>query len=255
MVDSKLNFKMYGSGDPIIILHGFLGSLDNWQTFAKKLAADHLVITIDHRNHGKSFHSDDFSYDHMVEDLKTLMEEEWIHEAVVIGHSMGGKTAMHMSMQYPDMIEKLIVVDIAPKEYVAGHHDILEALNAVPIASIRSRKEADEILKKYIHDAGVRLFLMKNLKRDGVGYSWKANLNVLTTSYDEILKEIQGDVFEEPTLFIRGSQSRYILDSDMNHIRSLYPSAEVKTIENAGHWVHAEQPEELYRVVNGFINE
>ena len=256
----QLNFKIYGSGDPLIILHGYLGSLDNWQTFAKALAEDYMVITVDQRNHGKSFHSDDFSLELMAEDLKALMESEWIHEAVIMGHSMGGKTAMTFAMMYPDIVEKLIVVDIAPKLYERGHDVILQALNEVSIDEVNSRDAVANVLSKYIDDAGVRLFLMKNLKRQSAssgsqGFEWKVNLPVLTEKYPAILEQIKGDPYEEPTLFIRGEKSNYIEDADMDIITALFPQAELKTVVDAGHWVHAEQPKALLNLVRTFLSE
>lgn len=254
----NLNFKIYGSGDPIIILHGYMGSLDNWQTFAKALSEDYMVITVDQRNHGKSFHSEEFSLELMAEDLKALMESEWIHEAVIMGHSMGGKTAMTFAMMYPDIVEKLIVLDIAPKQYERGHDIILQALNEVPIDEVISRNQVSDVLTKYIDDAGVRLFLMKNLKRKPKtsghqGYEWKVNLPVLTEQYPAILEQIKGDPFEEPTLFIRGEKSKYIVDDDMDLITSLFPQSKLETVADAGHWVHAEQPKALLQLVREFL--
>jgi len=235
-----------------------MGSLDNWQTFAKALAEDYMVITVDQRNHGKSFHSDAFTLELMAEDLKELMESEWIHEAVILGHSMGGKTAMTFAMMYPDVVEKLIVVDIAPKLYTPGHETILKALNEVPIDKVASRDEVSQVLSKYIDDAGVRLFLMKNLKRKAKeegkqGYEWKVNLPVLTDKYEAILQPIEGDLYDEPTLFIRGEKSNYIQDEDMSLINDLFPQANLETIADAGHWVHAEQPAALLTTVKEFL--
>jgi len=249
-----LNFKVFGSGDPIIILHGFMGSLDNWQSFAKQLAEDYMVITVDLRNHGKSPHDHGFSYELMAEDLKALMESEWIHNAVIMGHSMGGKVAMKFAMMYPDMVEKLIVVDIAPKLYPRGHDDVLEAMNAISIGDLKDRKEAEAILAKTLDDQGIRLFLMKNLKRQGEGYIWKVNLPVVTERYEAILQAIDGDPFDDLTLFVRGANSKYVLDSDMDYIKVLFPEAQLSTIEEAGHWIHAERPEELMEIVKTFLN-
>ena len=248
-----LNFKIYGSGDPIIILHGFMGSLDNWQTFAKQLAEDYMVITVDQRNHGKSPHDNDFSYELMAEDLQELMESEWIHQAIIMGHSMGGKVAMKFAMMYPDMVEKLIIVDIAPKQYPRGHNDVLEAMNAVPIDTLSERKEAETILAQTIDDQGVRLFLMKNLKRNGEGFIWRVNLPVVTEKYDAILGQIEGEAFNEPTLFIRGGNSKYVLDEDMEYIQSIFSESELRTVDGAGHWIHAERPKALMEVVKEFL--
>lgn len=250
-----LNFKIYGSGDPIIILHGFMGSLDNWQTFAKQLAEDYMVITVDLRNHGKSPHDEGFSFGLMAEDLMELMETEWIHRAVIMGHSMGGKVAMKFSMLYPGMVEKLIVVDIAPRLYPRGHNDVLEAMNAIPISTLEDRKVAEAVLAKTLEDRGIRLFLMKNLKRKDKGYVWKVNLPVVTKKYEAILEKIEGDPFEEPTLFVRGGNSKYVLDKDMDYIKELFPNAELKTVDEAGHWIHAERPIEFMDIVKKFLDQ
>lgn len=248
-----LNFKVHGSGDPVIILHGFLGSLDNWQTFARQLAKSHMVFTVDLRNHGKSPHQDLFTYDIMVEDLREFMEAEWIYSAHMIGHSMGGKTAMHFANSHPDLVEKLIVVDIAPKAYKRGHDVILHALNQVAIDQMVSRKDAEAVLAKFIDDRGVRAFLLKNLQRNEKGFDWKMNLKSLTSNYDQILLPIAVDKYEKPTQFIRGEHSNYILDDDFPIIQESFLDSELITIPNAGHWVHADQPEAMLKAVHNFI--
>ena len=154
-----LNHKIFGQGDPIIILHGLFGMLDNWQTIGKKLAEDYMVVLVDQRDHGKSDHTDEFNYQVLAEDLRVFMEENWMHEAYIIGHSMGGKTAMQFAVDNPDMIEKLIIVDIGPKAYKAGHDTIFKALREVEIDKVKSREEVEESIAKYINDKGVRLFL------------------------------------------------------------------------------------------------
>jgi len=183
-----------------------------------------------------------------------LMESEWIHHAVIMGHSMGGKVAMKFALMFPDMVEKLIVVDIAPKRYPRGHNDVLEAMNAVPIDNLFERKQAEAVLAKTIDDKGVRLFLMKNLKRQGDGFIWKVNLPVVTEKYDAILEQIKGDSFEEPALFIRGANSKYVLESDIDYINSIFPNSALATVANAGHWIHAEQPQDLMKLVRGFLS-
>lgn len=255
---AKLNFKTYGSGDPIIIMHGLFGMLDNWQTIAKQLAEDYMVYIIDLRDHGKSEHTEEFTYPAAAQDVSELMESEWIHSAYIIGHSMGGKTALQLVKDYPDLIEKLIVVDIGIKAYDGGHEVILDALQSVPIADISSRKEVEDHLKKHIDDAGVRLFLMKNLSRDKMtgGYKWKMNLKVLVKHYKDILSGISfDDIVDTPTLFIRGSKSSYILDDDINDISNHFEEVIFETITDASHWVHAEAPNELLSSVRSFLEE
>lgn len=253
----ELNYKSFGEGFPIIILHGLFGTLDNWQTIAKKLAETNLVYIIDQRNHGRSPHKAEFNYSVMAEDLKDFMESQWIYEAHIIGHSMGGKTAMQFALNYPDMVNKLIVVDIAPKNYQGGHQAIFDALFDLDLTKIPNRKEADEQLKEKIGDFGVRQFLLKNLTRSKLGgYEWKMNLPAIYQNYAAILSTIESeDTFTNPTLFIRGEQSDYVLDKDLKPIHNLFPIAQLETIAEAGHWVHAAQPAILLDLVKTFLKE
>lgn len=251
-----LNFKTFGSGDPIVILHGLFGMLDNWQTIAKKLAEDYMVYVVDLRDHGKSEHTNDFNYPLLAQDIAEFLESEWIHEAYIIGHSMGGKTALQLVKDHPDVVEKLIVVDIGIKSYKGGHEIILEALRSVPIDTVETRKEVENHLSQYISEPGIRLFLMKNLTRNKEGgYRWKMNLNLLTKHYQEILAGVTfDDVIDTPTLFIRGGKSAYILDEDIDNLSSLFNDMKLVTVEDAGHWVHAEQPNELLSAIRSFLS-
>ena len=251
----KLNYKQFGQGEPIIILHGLFGTLDNWQTIAKKLAENHMVFIIDQRNHGKSPHSDEFSYKIMAEDLKEFMFQHHIYEAIIMGHSMGGKVAMRFALDYPDMVSKLIVVDIAPKKYKGGHQTIFEAMFDLDLENLTDRRAIDEALKVKIPDDGIRLFLMKNLARQKEGgYRWKMNLPVLYKNYQEILSTIEvDDAYDDEVLFIRGGQSKYIRDEDILDIQEIFPLMQLETIPNTGHWLHAEAPEMFMKIVNNFI--
>ncbi len=251
----KLNFKTFGEGQPLFILHGLFGSLDNWQTLGKQLAENHKVYLIDLRNHGKSPHSQDFSYQDMAQDIAELIQDEQLDKVSIIGHSMGGKTTMTFAVEYPHYLDKLIVVDIAPKRYAPHHDEIIKALYSLNLTSISSRREADEEMKKVISNDGTRLFLLKNLNREKKGgYSWKMNLDMLTENIEKVI-----DVTEIPfpiplqALFIRGGNSGYILDSDFERIESLFPNSEIATINNAGHWVHAEKPQELMSLITDFL--
>jgi pimeloyl-ACP methyl ester carboxylesterase len=251
----ELNHKIFGEGDPIIILHGLFGMLDNWQTFAKKLAEDYMVILIDQRNHGKSPHADEFNYTLLAEDLKNFMDSNWIYQAHIIGHSMGGKTAMQFASLYPDAVEKLVVVDIGPNENPSGHDIIFEALNSVPIDKVDSRKEVEKVLQKKISDLSVILFLMKNLQREkSGGYKWKMNLASLEKNYSHILDSIEvSSPIEIDTLFAKGDRSNYINAEVEKEITEKFLSSTIKTIGNSGHWIHAEQPEELYKIITEFV--
>lgn len=251
----ELNYKSFGEGYPIIILHGLFGTLDNWQTIAKKLAANYSVYIIDQRNHGRSPHDDTFDYAAMAEDLQAFMESQWIYEAHIIGHSMGGKTAMQFALTYPDLVNQLVVVDIAPKAYEGGHQAIFEALFSLDVSTIANRKEADAALLDKIPDLGVRQFLLKNLTNDKKGgYKWKMNLPVIYKNYEQILGALESqETFDNPTLFIRGGQSDYIQKEDLSRIKTFFPAAELATVAEAGHWVHAAAPTALLTIVNAFL--
>ena len=252
----KLHHKILGEGEPVIIMHGLFGMLDNWKTVAKSLAENYMVILVDLRNHGKSPHSDEWSVPLMASDVAAFMEEQWIHKASILGHSLGGKVAMEMALSFPDMVENLMVVDIGPKQYEPGHDAIFKALQSVRIEQLESRSEADEALSKTLSDWGVRQFLLKNLgRRKEGGYRWKMNLPTIQKNYLEILKQVGTDeVFDSPALFIRGALSDYILDDDIKDIKKKFPKAEVVTIDGAGHWVHADKREELEEAVLDFLN-
>lgn len=252
----KLNFKTFGQGPPLIILHGLFGMLDNWQTAAKQLSDTYMVFILDQRNHGRSPHVDGIDYPSMAHDLREFMEENWIHEAHLLGHSMGGKTVMQFALEYPEMADKIVVVDIAPKAYEGGHQLIFEALQSLELEKVQSRTEADQKLGLLVTDLGIRQFLLKNLSRDkeSGGFRWKMNLPVIARDYPKIIAGLETDgQFEGDSLFIRGGRSDYISSADEEGIIQLFPSAQVQTIEGAGHWVHAEQPQELLKVVRQFL--
>lgn len=253
----QLNYKTFGAGDPLIILHGLFGTLDNWQTVAKQLSDTFMVYIIDQRNHGRSPHVDHITYPAMAQDLHEFMESNWIHKAHVLGHSMGGKTAMQLAMDYPEMIDKLLVVDIAPKAYEAGHNAIFEALLSVDLSKVSTRTEADAQLQALVPELGIRQFLLKNLTRDkeNGAYKWKMNLPVIYSDYPKIIEGLDTtDVFEGETLFIRGGKSDYILPEDEVEIKTYFPEAKIETIEQAGHWVHAEAPKDLLDLVRQFLD-
>lgn len=252
----NLNYKIIGQGPPIIILHGLFGMLDNWNNFARKLEeAGFMVILIDQRDHGRSDHTDDFSYPLLANDLYNFMSENWIYDSVLIGHSMGGKTSLQFVSQYESMISKLIIVDIGIKKYESGHHDIFKALFSIPIDTITRRKEAEDLLFKELGNERIVQFLMKNLTRTKAGkYEWKMNLPLLYDKYPNILDEIK---FKSPmdvdTLFIRGGKSGYISDEDWPGIKKAFTNSTLKTFEDAGHWIHVDKPDELFQTVIDFI--
>ncbi|TXF89906.1 alpha/beta fold hydrolase [Neolewinella aurantiaca] len=251
-----LNHKTYGSGPDLVILHGLFGMLDNWSTLARRWAETYTVTLVDLRNHGRSFHSDEMSYELMAEDIAALLEEQGIDQCYLMGHSMGGKVAMQTALSYPDLVEKLIVVDITPRKYRPGHNDVFAALEAFDPGKVSDRKEAGRLMDQYMPIPGVQLFLLKNLARNPEGgYKWRMNLPVIKASYDKLIGPVGnlGDVYEEPALFIRGGNSGYVQNDDVELIDILFPQATVKTIAGAGHWVHAEKPDELFAEVSAFL--
>jgi len=251
----KLNFKKNGQGKPLIILHGLFGSADNWLSIAKGLEKDYTIYLLDQRNHGDSGHSDQWDYQSMAEDLKEFMEEQGIEKAHLLGHSMGGKTAMTFALQHPEMVARLIVVDIAPRFYPVHHQDILDGLNAIDMDQLKSRKEADDILSEYEKEIGTRQFLLKSLGRNEEGtFIWKINLPVITAQIENVSQPIEsGNSFDHPTLFVAGANSRYIQDKDKPDIEKYFPNSNIIKIKNAGHWIHAEQPEAMARTIQAFL--
>ena len=240
---------------PIIILHGIFGTSDNWQTFGKRLSEDYEIFLVDLRNHGNSPHSETFDYPSMADDLHEFIEQHALVEPVILGHSMGGKVAMFYATQHPEGFGKLIVVDIAPRAYPVHHQAVLEALGAVAIDEITDRDEAEAQMKPHVAERGVRQFLMKNLKRtDQNSFEWKLNLPVIRDNIENVGVAVDySNPVEKPVLFIRGDQSDYIQEDDEPLIKKIFPQAQIKMIEGAGHWVHAEQPDTLYEVVTDFL--
>lgn len=252
----KLHSNIEGKGYPLLILHGFLGMGDNWKTLAKQYAeANFEVHLIDQRNHGRSPHSEVFNYSALANDVSEYIEHNQIIKCSIIGHSMGGKTAMQLACSYPSLIEKLLVADIAPKYYPQHHQDILAGLSFLQDELITSRKQADEELSKFISNQGVRLFLLKNLYRiEKDNYGLRVNLSVLKKNIEEIGKPLsETALFAGKTLFLRGENSNYITDSDKVLIQKHFPNAVVNTIKNAGHWLHAEQKDLFFEASHSFL--
>ncbi|WGK94881.1 MULTISPECIES: alpha/beta fold hydrolase [Flavobacterium] len=249
--------KIEGSGKPLLILHGFLGMSDNWKTMGVQFASEGFEVHIlDLRNHGRSFQSEEFSYELMVQDIVQYCAAHHLEKINVVGHSMGGKTAMLLAARYPDLVEKLIVADIGPKYYAPHHQDILAGLNAVDFSQKPSRNDVEGILSQYIPDFGTRQFLLKNLYWQEPGQlAFRFNLAVFNKKITEIGVSLPADlVFEKPTLFIRGGNSNYILDEDFEAIKVQFPKAILETIPNAGHWLHAENPALFYQLSLSYLN-
>lgn len=251
----KLFYREYGQGRPMIILHGLMGSSDNWLPQARMLGEHYHVWVVDQRNHGQSPHSTTFDYHVLSNDILDFIQGHGIEKPTIIGHSMGGKTAMNFALAHPEKLDKLIVVDIAPRAYDVRHDHIVEGLKAVPIDTIQSRQEANEALAQHISSEGVRQFLLKNLMRKPEGgFGWRINLPVIDQSLEMISGGLVNEgVFDKRTLFIRGSKSDYILDSDREMIKKFFPNSTLVTMDT-GHWVQAEKPEEFVQVVLSFLN-
>ncbi len=252
-----MNFKEYGEGKPLVILHGLFGSLDNWFSLAKAFADARHVYLVDQRNHGQSPHTDTHTYDEMAEDLFEFITEHDLKDAVLIGHSMGGKTAMKYAAKHPDLLEKLVVVDMGTKAYPVHHDLIIRAMQALDLANISSRSEAEKELRHLLDEEESTIqFLLKNVYRqkqeDGsTCYAWRFNLDVLADDIDEMgLPVLQGSDVE--TLFLYGTQSKYVVESDKAEILELFPNTTFKSLET-GHWVHAQDPKGFVQTVKEFI--
>ena len=249
--------KIEGEGKPFLIIHGFLGMSDNWKTLSTQFAQlGFQVHLLDMRNHGKSFHSEVFSYEVMVEDVKAYIDFHQLENCTLLGHSMGGKIAMLFATTYPELVTKLLVADIGPKYYAPHHQTILAALNAVDFSKQPSRGEVDAELSNYISDFGTKQFLLKNLYWVEPGQlGFRFNLKVFNEKITEIGKALPFENrFDQPTLFLRGAQSDYILDADYETIYYHFPKAEIVTIPKAGHWLHAENPKDFYCEVEKFLH-
>ena len=251
-----LHSNIIGEGQPFIILHGFLGMSDNWKTLGKKFCEQGFEVhLVDQRNHGRSFHDDAFNYEILIQDLKQYCDAYSLEDIVLLGHSMGGKTAMLFAAMYPKMISKLIVADISPRYYPKHHQMILKGLLALDFDLIETRKEADVILTNYVQDFGARQFLLKNLywvEKRKLGL--RINLKVLIENVEEVGKALPVHLkFEGNTLFLRGDKSDYICAEDNVLINKHFPNAIISTVGNAGHWLHVENPNEFYNDVLQFI--
>jgi pimeloyl-ACP methyl ester carboxylesterase len=249
----KLFYRELGEGAPLMILHGLFGFSDNWQTHAKKLAEYYRVILVDLRNHGRSDWSDSFSYEIMADDVLELCDDLNLEDLILVGHSMGGKVAMHIAEKREELLEKLVIVDMGIKSYPMHHDHIIAGIKSVTIDTIKARREAEEQLGEYIESDGVKQFLLKNMYWKEKGkLAWRMNVPVLDRDMPEILSGFEAEEIFTPTLFIRGAMSNYILDEDIPSLEAQFPDMELITVENAGHWVHAEAPNEFQEALLGF---
>lgn len=251
----QLYFTRLGSGEPLIILHGLLGSSDNWHSMSRKLAHHFQVYAVDQRNHGRSPHNGEMNYRLMAEDLDELLRMEGLAGAHLLGHSMGGKTAMQFALLYPEKVRKLIVADIAPRAYAPRHNELLEALLALDLTRFQTRKQIEDALAPAVPDLALRQFALKSLKRNRNGaFEWTIGLQELWKNGEHLRERITcTHPFRGPALFLRGEHSDYLVEPDFVYIRELFPNAVLRTISGAGHLLHAERPEAFQREVLNFL--
>ena len=250
-----LNYKIFGDGKPLVILHGLLGSLDNWVTVSKYLAKKYKVYIIDLPNHGKSYHTKYFSYENMANDLDSFFVENGLTKFSLLGHSMGGKLALKYVDMFEDKIDKLILVDIANKnyEYTRFNH-VFDAIFSISLNNLETRKDADSIVSEIIKNAGERNFVLKNLKRTNQGFEWSPNINLLYSNLSAISsKIILNNKVKNSTLLILGENSNYFTDQDKNNLSNEFEKYLIKSVKNSGHWVHAENPKGFILVLEAFL--
>jgi pimeloyl-ACP methyl ester carboxylesterase len=251
----KLASRAYGEGPPLVILHGLFGSGRNWHTIAGGLAATHRVYAVDLRNHGRSPWAEPMTYSEMVDDLRLFLDEHDLERASILGHSLGGKTAMLFALLYGQMVESLVVVDIAPVRYDHTHLAHVDAMRGVRLDDCAGRRDVDRELARGVADPMLRKFLMQNLVSHEGGYAWRVNLETIGASLEELsdFPDVEGLDYGGRTLFVSGEQSDYVQPGHAHEIRELFPWAEFEVIADAGHRVHAEQPGLFLERVAGFL--
>jgi esterase len=251
----QLHFQTWGRGEPLIILHGLFGSLENWQTIGRRLGEHFHVFALDQRNHGQSPHVPGMSYPAMANDVAGFIRGRALGEAHLLGHSMGGKTAMEAALRYPALVRTLIVADIAPRAYAPRHEKILNALLNLPLACFRSRKEMEDALAPAIPNLQVRQFLLKNVVGVAPKFRWRIGLHQVAADYDRLTDPVSAKgTFDKPCLFVRGEHSDYLTEKDFPEIRRHFPQAKLRTIPDTGHWLHAEAPEPFVRELLQFLS-
>ena len=256
----ELNYRQYSeNGVPVLVLHGLFGSLSNWGWHCKQLAQQYAVYGVDLRNHGDSPHSDQLDYQVMAEDVRQLIVRLGLESCCIVGHSMGGKVAMQLALSFPDLIEKLVIVDIAPVSYpedADGHMNVLAAMDAFKLGEIKSRTQAEVTIEDYIPQEATRKFLLTNLVRNKEGsFEWRLDKDSIRKNYANLRAELIATMsFLKPVLFIKGSLSPYIKPEHEAQIKELFPAASVKLLMDAGHWLHAEKPQALQKILLKFLS-
>jgi len=254
----KLHFQTLGTGTPVLILHGLFGSLGNWRMLAKHLSASHRVITVDLRNHGKSAHAGSMTYVEMAEDVLHLITDQALQNTILIGHSMGGKTVMTAALMQPELIDRIIVMDIAPVSYKHRYGKLFTAMRDLPLHSIKNRTGAEKMLDALINDPELARFLLQNLVRTGNGFAWRLNLPALRNNIEHIsgFPDLGPRAqYRKPALFLGGVNSYFIQPEHHPVIRDYFPKAEIESVEKAGHMLHIEQPEIVLDKIRRFINQ
>jgi len=250
----SLDYSVRGTGEPLVLIHGLFGTRENLGAIARHLAEAFTVYSVDLLNHGRSAHRDDLNLPLLAESIHHWMEEVGLDAAHVFGHSLGGKAAMELALSEPERVKKLIVADIAPVTYENRHVDVFDGLLAIDLQNLQSRAEADAILQRSVPEKPVRSFLLKNLQKDANGnFGWRMNLQGLYKSYPELLKQNSIAKFERPVLFLKAENSDYITVDYREAILSRFPSTDLKVVSNTGHWLHAEKPELIARLIRKFI--
>lgn len=259
-------YKVFGQGQPIIIIHGLYGMSDNWLPFAKRVQSQYRVYLVDVRNHGSSPHTETHTYEDICSDILLFLKNHNIEKATLMGHSMGGKAAMLFALQNPERVSSLIIVDIAPVNYqsqmcdsqIYNHSDIIKAMLKLEVGKIKNRTEAEVSLNQYVDDIRTTRFLLKNLVKTEEGYRWRLNLKTLQSFLTNIVAGFDSKNLEPVTLFpvlaLKGSNSNFITYEGEKAICKYFPLAKIVTIKGAGHWLHAEKPDEFYETVNSFLN-
>ncbi|MEI6900646.1 MAG: alpha/beta fold hydrolase [Bacteroidota bacterium] len=254
----KLFFRSFGEGAPMVILHGLFGISDNWVTFGKRISERYHVFIPDLRNHGQSPHSEVFDLPSLTEDLFEFAEYHDLEKMIVLGHSLGGKTAMDFALKYPEIVSHLIVVDIGMRRYGGDrdHQGLINAMMEVDLSICATRSDLEKQLAEKIHSVKLRQFLMKNIYwRGKTTLAWRLNLSVINNNLPLIHEGVNaGTPFKGPALFIRGAESDYVIDNDLILIKENFPMATIKTISGASHWVHADAPEAFYQAINDFLS-
>ena len=251
----KLNHKVSGQGEPVILVHGLFGSLENLGMIARGLSTSYEVHSIDVRNHGRSPHSDIHTYSAIVKDIIGYMDDCGLSRAHFLGHSMGGKAVMHLALNFPERVNKLIVADIAPVEYEPHHNEIFDGLLSLPLSELQSRTEADRLLAKHVKEVPVRQFLLKNLVKSGSsGFAWKMNLKSLCKNYHHVMAgQSSTEPFSGKVLFVVGGHSGYVQNKHREHVLKLFPNTSMKIIPETGHWLHAEKPDLFVKICERFL--